>query len=185
MNRKDDEDDERKRRRRPDPFKDLFGFSDMFGFSNMDDEFKKMQKLAEKMMKQGRQRMNRDPFVYGFTVRTGPEGKPQIEEFGNAKDYFHEGEEKSEWTPLTDVQETDDSVLVTVDVPGVEKEDINLQVRKDSLKVSVDGKRKYGKTIGLPSQVNPEDAEAKYNNGVLEVELKKESEEVGKTIEIE
>lgn len=184
MNRKDDEEDERKGRR-PDPFKDLFGFSDMFGFSNMDEEFKKMQKLAEKMMKQGRQRMNRDPFVYGFTVRTGPEGKPQIEEFGNAKDYFHEGEDKSEWTPLTDVQETDDSVLVTVDVPGVEKEDIDLQVRKDSLKVSVNGKRKYGKTIELPSKVNPEDAEAKYNNGVLEVELKKVKEEMGTTVEIE
>lgn len=184
MNRKDDEDDERKRRR-PDPFEELFGFSDMFGFSNMDEEFKKMQKLAEKMMTQGRQRMNKDPFVYGFTVRTGPEGKPQIEEFGNAKDYFHEGEDKSEWTPLTDVQETGESVLVTVDIPGVDKEDINLQVKKDSLKVSVDGKRKYGKSIRLPSEVDPEESDARYNNGVLEVELKKEKEEVGKTLEIE
>jgi len=184
MNRKNDEDDERKKRR-PDPFEDIFGISDMFGFSNMDEEFKKMQKIAEEMMKRGQQRMSKDPFVYGFTVRSGPEGRPQIEEFGNAKDYFHEGEDKSEWTPLTDVQETEDAVLITMDIPGVEKDDIDLKVREDEITVSVDGKRKYGKTIRLPVKVNSEETSAKYNNGVLEVELKKGKEEKGTTVEIE
>jgi len=189
----DDEEDEDRRdrrgRRRRDPFGDLFGFSDMFGFSDIDGEFEKMRKIAEKMMSQRRKRTSKDPFVYGFSIRQGPDGKPKIDEFGNAKDYIYggdeESEEKSEWTPLTDVQDTGEKVMVTVDIPGVEKEDIDLNVKDDILIVSVEGKRRYKKKIKLPSRVDPKKADAAYNNGVLEVELDKITEEMGQSIEID
>ncbi|MFW5946304.1 MAG: archaeal heat shock protein Hsp20 [Candidatus Natronoplasma sp.] len=187
-NRDDDEEDEDKRgRRRRDPFGDLFGFSDMFGMSNIDEEFERMRKLAERMMSQQRRKASKDPFVYGFSIRQGPDGKPKIDEFGNAKDYFYgdeESEDKSEWTPLTDVQDTGDKVLVTVDIPGVQKEEIDLNVKEDILIVSVEGKRRYKKRIELPSRVDSQTAEATYNNGVLEVELEKITEEMGESIEI-
>ncbi len=192
MNYKDDEDDEkdedRRGRGRRDPFGDLFGFSDMFGFSDLDKEFERMRKMAERMMSQGRKKTSKDPFVYGFSIRQGPDGEPKIDEFGNAKDYFRqkdETEEKSEWTPLTDVQDTGEKVLVTVDIPGVQKEDINLNVKDDILIASVEGKRRYKKRIELPSRVDPKRAEASYNNGVLEVELEKITEEMGESIDIE
>lgn len=184
----DDEDKDKKGRRREDPFGDLFGFSDMFGFSNMDEEFERMRKMAEKMMSQRRKKASKDPLVYGFSIRQGPDGKPKIDEFGNAKDYFYgdeESEEKSEWTPLTDIQDTGDKVLVTVDIPGVEKQDIDLNVKDDILIVSVEGKRRYKKRIELPSKVDSQAAEATYNNGVLEVELEKITEEMGESIEIQ
>jgi len=190
----DDEEDEERNdrkgrdRRRRDPFGDLFNFQDMFGFSDIDKEFKRMRKIAEKMMSQNRSMTSRDPFVYGFSIRQGPDGKPKIDEFGNAKDYFYgdeESEQKSEWTPLTDVQDTGEKVLVTVDIPGVEKEEIDLNVKDDILIVSVDGKRRYKKKIQLPAKVDPQEADATYNNGVLEVELNKITEEMGQSIEID
>ncbi len=185
----EDEKDEKKTRRRRDPFGDIFGFSDMFGFSDIDKEFERMRKIAEKMMAQRRSTLgSKDPFVYGFSIRQGPDGKPKIDEFGNARDYFYgdeESEDISEWTPLTDVQDTGEKILVTVDIPGVEKEDIDLNVKDDILIVSVEGKRRYKKTIELPSKVDSQTAEAIYNNGVLEVELKKITEEMGESIEIQ
>jgi HSP20 family protein len=144
-----------------------------------------MQKLADEMLRKGLSGQNkRDPFVYGFSVRTGPNGEPRIQEFGNAKDYFVNEDERSEWTPLTDVQETENDILVTVDIPGVEKEDINIEVRDTKLVLDVESKRNYRTTIDLPRQVDPSDSEATYNNGVLEVKLKKMEEEKGQSIQI-
>ncbi len=193
MSEDDEKKDEDRSRRDPfgtfgrDIFGDMFGSSDMFGFTDIDKEFEKMQKLAEEMLKKNRARTGKDPFVYGFSVRTGPDGQPKVEEFGNAKDYFYskDEDERSEWTPLTDVQETEDSILVTIEVPGVEKENIDLSVKDDYLTVSVDGKRRYRKTINLPAKALPDEAKASYNNGVLEVELQKMTEEAGEPIEIE
>ncbi|GEM_PF-472099 len=186
MNYRDDEDeDEKDRRRKRDPFRDMFGFNSMFGFDEIDGEFEKMRKIAEEMLQQ--RRKGKDPFVYGFSIRQGPSGKPKIEEFGNARNYFsgsEKEEEKYEWTPLTDVQETEDKVKVTIDIPGVEKENIDLNVKDDLLIVSVDGNRRYKKNVELPTRVESSEAQASYNNGVLEVELKKTSEDLGESIEI-
>ncbi|MFP3871424.1 MAG: archaeal heat shock protein Hsp20 [Candidatus Natronoplasma sp.] len=186
MNYRDEDEDEDKRRRRRDPFRDMFGFSDMFGFQDMDKEFERMRKLAEDMLERGRS-TGKDPLVYGFSIRQGPSGQPKIEEFGNARDYFKgdKEQEKSEWTPLTDVQETEDKVKVTVDIPGVEKESIDLNVKDDRLIVSVDGNRRYRKKVDLPAKVDTSDAQATYNNGILEVELQIVTEEMGESIEIE
>ncbi len=188
MNYRDEEEDEDKkdRRRRTDPFRDLFGFSDMMGFGDIDKEFKRMHKLAEEMLQRGKA-TGKDPLVYGFSIRQGPSGEPKIDEFGNARNYFSrdlESEEKSEWTPLTDIQETEDCVKVTIDVPGVEKENIDLNVKDDLLIVSVDGNRRYRKKVKLPARVDTGEADATYNNGVLEVELKKVTEDMGESIEI-
>lgn len=177
MNDEDDED----RKKRRDPFGDIFGIPDI------GKEFERMQRLMDEMMSKGFNRSDRDPFVYGFSVRTGPSGEPRIQEFGNAKDYFlekHGDSERSEWTPLTDVQESDDNVLVTIDIPGVEKEDIDIEVKDSKMVLNVEGKRRYGTTIDLPCIVDVNDSEANYNNGVLEVKLKKKQESHGKSIEI-
>ena len=178
MNYEDDDEDKKKRR---DPFRDIFGIPDI------DKEFERMQRLMDEMMTRGFSRQDKDPFVYGFSVRTGPNGKPKIQEFGNAKDYFlhkQDESEKSEWTPLTDVQEVDDKVMVTIDIPGVEKEDIDIEVKDSKMVLNVDGKRRYKTTIDLPCMVDVNDSEASYNNGVLEVKLKKKQESHGKSIEI-
>ncbi|MFW6040862.1 MAG: archaeal heat shock protein Hsp20 [Thermoplasmatota archaeon] len=190
MNRKEDEEEEDEWRRKRDPFRDIFRkskdpFSDIFSFTDIDKEFERMQKLADELVRKGLSDVNRkDPFVYGFSIRTGPNGEPRIQEFGNAKDYLTREDEKSEWTPLSDIQETEDDLLVTIDLPGVEKENINIEVKDTKLLLDVEGKRNYRTTIDLPKQVDPTGSEATYNNGVLEVKLKKLEEEKGQSIQI-
>ncbi len=177
MNYEDDED----KKKRKDPFRDIFGIPDI------DKEFERMQQLMDEMISKGFSRKDNDPFVYGFSVRTGPNGKPKIQEFGNAKDYFlqkKDESERSEWRPLTDVQEVDDKVMVTIDIPGVEKEDIDIEVKDSKMVLNVDGKRRYRTTIDLPCMVDVDDSEANYNNGVLEVKLKKKQGSQGKSLKI-
>ncbi len=169
--------DEDKEDKKKDPFKDIFGTMDM------DKEFEKMQKIAEEMMKRGLGDLEKNPFVYGFSVNMGSDGNPRIREFGNAKDHFSEEANRKEWTPLSDVQDCGNEILVTVDVPGVDKKDIELEVRERKLIIDVDGARRYNTEIKLPTHVEKGGSEATYRNGVLEVRLKKKKEE-GEFIEI-
>lgn len=116
------------------------------------------------------------PFVYGYTMTIGPDGKPIIREFGNIKPGgvrpgFDIREERE---PLVDVISTDGEVKVVAELPGVEKEDIDLRGTEDTLTISVDTpQRKYYKEIKLPAKVDVKKAKTKYKNGVLEVTLPK------------
>lgn len=161
-------------------------FSKLFGFPDINKEFKRMQKLTDELLKKGMSE-RKDPFVYGFSVRKGPKGEPRIQEFGNAKDYFtnRDRDKRSKWTPMTDIQETEDQVMVTVDLPGVEKEDIDIQAVDSKLVLDVDGERNYRDEIELPSLVESSEADASYHNGVLEIKLGKKRKEKGESIEVQ
>ena len=76
--------------------------------------------------------------------------------------------------PLVDLNETDDMINVTVEIPGISKDKINLEILDKSLVIEVMGKeRKYYKEIALSSEVGGDSAKATYRNGVLDIELKK------------
>ncbi len=153
------------------------------GIFRFNQEFEKMM---EEIMKGGDlKRLKEQPLVFGVTLKGGPDGIPRVMEFGNARDYFVRGDESREWTPLTDVQETEDCVLVTVDVPGVEKDDIDLQAVGRELVIRVDGARKYRTRVKLPVDVETDDADATYRNGVLEVKLRKKVDTTGTRIKVE
>jgi len=103
----------------------------------------------------------------------GPDGRPVIREFGNVQP-GRLPMIREEREPLVDVMEEKDEVVVVAELPGVEKEDINLNATEDTLTISVDTpQRKYYKELRLPTEVNPKSAKAQYKNGVLEVRLKK------------
>jgi HSP20 family protein len=102
-----------------------------------------------------------------------------------------------------DVKEHDDEVIVAADLPGVEKEDVSLEVldprtlriafsRRAEMEEKAEGyfvrERTYGsmdRVVRLPSDVTEEGAAATFKNGVLEVRLKKTTTEAGKKIPIE
>jgi HSP20 family protein len=118
----------------------------------------------------------------------GPDGKPQIREFGNvkpsAKPEVPFGSSrpgidiKEEREPLVDVITTDGEVKVVAELPGVDKNDIKVYGTEKSLSISVDtSQRKYSKEVDLPVSVNPKSAKSVYKNGVLEVTLTKTREE--------
>jgi len=154
----------------------------------MEREFKEFSKRApkelirERTLPDGSKVQEWGPFVYGYSVKIGPNGKPQIREFGNIEPGVGPGRPridiKDKREPLTDIMETDGEVNVIVELPGVDKEDIQIHSTDNTLTVSVDTpQRKYRKEIELPTAVDPKQAKATYKNGVLEVSLQKRKKE--------
>jgi len=89
--------------------------------------------------------------------------------------------------PLTDVFEGEDHVKLYVELPGVEKNDIQLNVAEGRAEVKA---KNFYKVIDLPTRdIEFDKANANYKNGVLEVTIPKTkktvSEEKKKTIKIE
>ncbi len=158
-----------------------------FGFFGFDEEFEKMfeelQRMAEEAFSAPFEEMEK-PFVHGFSIRIGPDGKPRIQEFGNRPSRSPSGEPmiSEEREPLTDLIEGEEEVSVTVEIPGVPEKrdskgrikDINLEVTEDTLEINVDiPQRKYHKLLDLPCEVEWETTKATYKNGVLDIVIKK------------
>jgi HSP20 family protein len=102
-----------------------------------------------------------------------------------------------------DVRDHDDEVIVVADLPGVEKEDVSLQlVNPRALGISCERKgekeersesffmreRVYGsmsRVVAVPTDVTENDSSASFKNGVLEVRLKKAKTQPSTRIQIE
>ncbi len=158
---------------------DLFDefFEDIF--ENIDREFrdwmKRFERIEEEMTRATREGRIIGPYVYGFSITIGPDGRPIIKEFGNIRREAGRPKIAEEREPLVDVLEDENTVTVVAEVPGVNKEDIDIRIRDNTLIISAQsGDRKYYKEIQLPAKVKPETAKATYKNGVLEVRLEKE-----------
>jgi len=197
-----DEDWERRSRRRRWPFRGGF-------FGDVDEVFREMEEMMERDLKELTRRAPRDlvrervlpdgsrveewgPFVYGYSITIGPDGRPEIREFGNVKPGARFGKPqidiKEEREPLVDIMSMDGEIRVVAELPGVEKKDIKLQGTEKSLTISVDTpQRKYFKEVELPGRVDPTKAKSTYKNGVLEVTLQRREEERprGEPIKIE
>ena len=153
----------------------------------MEREFKELSKQApsglvrERTMPDGRKVKQWGPFVYGYSVTIGPDGKPEIKEFGNVKPETRRGRPRiriaEEREPLVDILESDGDVRVIAELPGVEKGEIKLHGTERSLTILVDTpKRKYHKVVKLPSKVDPKRSKSSYKNGVLQVVMPREVE---------
>jgi len=138
--------------------------------------------------KQGRFERIEGPYIYGFSITIGPDGKPIIQEFGNVRKIRGKPSIVEEREPLVDVFESEDEVSVVAELPGVEKDKIDVKVTEDGKTLIInarDEKRKYYKEIELPARVDPSSAKASYKNGVLEVKLKKIGKGEGKGVKIQ
>ena len=158
----------------------------------MTKQFKNLSKISpedltqERTLPDGTHVKSWGPFVYGYSVTVGPDGKPKVTEFGNltpetgTEKPQTEIEEKRE--PLADVLDADGEVRVIVELPGVEKKDIKLSGTDAKLTISVDTtERKYYKEVELPAKVDTKKATSKYKNGVLDITIPKTKEEQTKS----
>jgi len=169
-------------RDRDDWFDDIFDdfWSRRWGdiFDEFDEYFRDMRRRMNMLIRDAMsgklpEPKEGGPYIYGWSFRIGPDGKPVFQEFGNIPQRGIT-ELPGSREPLVDVQETDDEVQVTAEVPGVKKEEIDLEVTGNTLIIKVEGKdRKYYKEVELPAEVDPDSAKASYNNGVLDIQLKK------------
>ncbi|MEX1268975.1 MAG: Hsp20/alpha crystallin family protein [Balneolaceae bacterium] len=108
---------------------------------------------------------------------------------------------RSTFTPGIDVSETEKQFIVDVELPGMEKKDIDLNIENNRLTIS--GERKFEKeennkqyhrveshygsfsrTLQLPESVNPDSVKASYKDGILNISIDKSEEKLKKQIEI-
>ncbi len=115
--------------------------------------------------------------VYGVTIRTMAGGESKVEPFGNIKKTPKGPVVEEEREPIVDVFEEEDHILVVVELPGVEEENVKTEIEGDILNISAEkGERKYRKEVLLPSKVESEPISSTDKNGLLEIRLKKSKE---------
>lgn len=146
----------------------------------VEEEFRRFQEngikeyVRERKLPDGSTVKEFGPFVYGYSMKIGSDGKPDIREFGNVRKSREGPEVKDEREPLVDVVDNEKDVHVVVELPGVEKTDIKLYGTEDSLTISVDtSPYKYYKEVELPAKTRVKEAKSTYKNGVLEVVIPK------------
>jgi HSP20 family protein len=170
-------DEDRERRRRRLPF-DLFDDEE---FERIFEEVQRMfgstsfRSLIEDLLREGSDKR----FIRGFSINIGPDGKPKIQEFGTCSKKLPTGESviSEEREPLTDIIEGDEEVAITLEIPGVEKEDIDVVVKENTVEIKVEGPLKYHKVVDLPCEVKPTSTKATYKNGILDIVLEKKEKE--------
>lgn len=103
---------------------------------------------------------------------------------------WFETAEPGQWLPAVDLSEDDTRIHVRVELPGIDPQDVDVSVSEDRLVVS--GEKKslaesggpgwthreshyggFSRAIPLPETVDPSQVTAKYDKGVLTVELTK------------
>ncbi|MBA3749961.1 MAG: Hsp20/alpha crystallin family protein [Nitrosopumilus sp.] len=195
---------------------DFFDIDPFREFEEMQEEMKRMFNQFNDMQTNAPKELIREyqtsdgvkvrevgPIVYGYSMTVGPDGKPKVTEFGNLKYLgvgggggagFRIGERGSnpqiiaEREPLADVNTTDKEIIVTLEMPGIKKEEIKINAYEGEVEVVANNpQRKYHKTIELPHDADIETAKSSYQNGILEVTFNKKeiTKSKGKEIKIE
>ena len=156
-----------------DLFRDLDGFDEVF--EDFEHEMNTdLAKMINKIESEGLDRS--EPFIYGYSINIDENGKAEINEFGNIKADSDENLEVTESRePLVDLIDGKNSVTVVIEIPGVEKSDIKIEIKESKLLVSTTNSKNYYKEIPLESKIISSSARAKYNNGILEIIINKDN----------
>ena len=158
-----------------DLFKDLDGFEEIFReFEHeMNDD---LVNMINKIESEDRHRS--EAFIYGYSINIDENGKAEINEFGNIKS-SSEGEENLEVSEsrelLVDIIEGKNAVTVVIELPGVEKSDIKVEIKESIIFVTTINSKNYYKEIPLTGKIIANSARARYNNGILEIIINKDN----------
>lgn len=95
-------------------------------------------------------------------------------------------EPAAEWTPVVEIAQTEDKLIICAELPGVKKDDVHVEVKNDRITIEGDrrpqqegaaqqlhrSERSYGhfyRVIALPEGAEPQSASAAMHDGVLEI----------------
>lgn len=176
------------------PFDEWFAKKRRSLFPDVDEMMKEMEKMMQEMFKNAEQQVPKNlikerklddgsvvremgPIVYGYSVKIGPDGKPEVRKFGNINAFpsmLGGGlAVKEEREPLVDIIKGNEDLKVIAELPGVSKEDLRLTASENSVTIeSVTNQPHYQKTVDLPEPVDPTTAKSAYKNGILEISFK-------------
>ena len=103
------------------------------------------------------------------------------------------------WSPVADIEETDDAWIVEAELPGVKREDVNVEMHDSELVITGEIKererkgilrrrtRKTGEfdyRVTLPGHVDASNIEASLNDGILTVRVPKSEQARARRIEV-
>ena len=153
-------------------------FKSMFRSVNLDDLFEDVRSTGSVS----------GPFYYGYTMTVGPDGRPVVKQYGNAKPELSPTSDTRE--PLVDTLVDDKEKLVRLiaEMPGVEKKDVKIVVDGKTVNIDAErGDKKYHVKVPIKHKVDENSVKASYKNGILEIIFKQLAEEKpkGKTVEVE
>jgi HSP20 family protein len=107
--------------------------------------------------------------------------------------------EAAGWSPLVDIEEQDDAYVLEAELPGVKREDVNIEVAGNELSITGEIKEKERKgtlrrrtrrtgrfeyRVRLPEQVDSSKIDASLDQGVLSVRVPKTERAQRQKIEI-
>jgi HSP20 family protein len=124
----------------------------------------------------------------------------QSVEAARRNDYFERSTTCRGSYPYIDLFQKDDDTVLTVELPGVKKEDINIEIKDNLFRISGERKvdypekssahrverrnLKFDRTVKLPIRVDNEKVTAEYKNGVLSVVLPRAESDKPKQIKV-
>ncbi len=157
---------------------------DIFGLGGLFKGIEKLVELAGKLEEKGgiskEGEINLDHLkkgmkgVYGFTINTAVGGSPKVETFGNIRKTPEGPKVDEEREPITDVFDEKDEIIVIAEMPGIEENDIKIDLKEDILEFSAASKtRTYRKELLLPVKAIVSNLSHKFTNGILEIKIKK------------
>jgi HSP20 family protein len=103
------------------------------------------------------------------------------------------------WMPQADIEETEDAWIVEAELPGVNRKDVNVELREGELVISGEVKERERKgvvrrrarrtgqfeyRVTIPGQTDPEHIEASLHEGVLSVRVPKAEQAKPRRIEV-
>ncbi len=152
--------------------------------SNLTELIERLGELAEKgeeLSRKGQLQFDNNKKelkgVYGVSVKFGPGGQgPKIEPFGNVRKDRETGravvQEVRE--PIVDVFEEPDHVLILAEMPGIEAEDVKVDLNEDILTLSAKRKdRSYRKEVLIPGECSRDKIRVKCKNGIVKIKCMK------------
>lgn len=105
--------------------------------------------------------------------------------------------ERADWTPAADVYDTDSGYLIALDLPGIKRDALEIDIDDNRLIVKgtrvVDGTRsrrnerprgKFLRSFTVPASIDQSKVAAEYKDGVLQIRLPKRAEQKAQKIEV-
>jgi len=141
-----------------------------------EDFFKELERMAEEFLRMmaGKESYHR-VFTGGFRLTVDENGRPKFERIDGSRIIentipIHPEERE----PHVDMIEGDEEIAVTVEIPNIRKEDIDLRITEDKLEIRAKNSAEgFYKTLELPSRVDPDTARATYRNGILDIVIRR------------
>jgi HSP20 family protein len=169
---------------------------DLFGTSlieEIDQEFAEAEEMLNRVFRTVRgtkpeELANSFPYYYGYQVTMGSDGKPHVREFGNVRPSARGLVAPSDARePLLEssLDETENLLRITAELPGVAKQDIKVSVTEDNVSIHAEkGDKKYHADYPVDVTLDDKSAKATYSNGILELKIKVKSPPKPKATEV-